>query len=74
MEHTNAYNDQCDVEDAQNEGESKDYFPHNEFDNSITSNEDFGNKDCDDEELKRVRKEKKSRKEELKRDLVLINA
>ena len=50
----NAYDDQCDGEDAENENESQDYFPEEEFDDSNTCDDEFGIEDGDDEELGRV--------------------
>ena len=62
------------MEDAENEGNLNDYFSEDEFDNSNTSNDELGSEDDGDKELERLRKEKKSRKEELDKDLACGNA
>ena len=66
VEHTDTYDEQYDVEDAEHKGGFLSYFPEDEFDDSNISNKDKG--------LDRVRKDKKSQNEELNRDLMLGNA
>ena len=40
MEHTDACDEEYDVEDSENGGNLEDYFPEDEFDDSNTSNDD----------------------------------
>ena len=70
VKHTNTYDNQYDVKNAENEGDVGDYFPKDEFDESNTSNNELSSDDDNDEELINVNKAKKTRKKELNNDLV----